>query len=74
LRNRKKPCSKSVTAAIFPDEIVITSPSKIAEMILISKQGEVAPKDWLSDPFQAGDLEDGIKVLIFSEYIEFSAA
>jgi len=28
----------------LPDEIVITGPSKIAEMIRLSKQGEVGPR------------------------------
>jgi hypothetical protein len=43
-------------------------------MVRLSKQGGVAPQEWLSEPLKAGVLDDGIKVLIFSGYGKFLGA
>jgi hypothetical protein len=59
---------------ILPDEIVIIRPLKIVDMVWLSKQGGGAPQEWLSEPLQAGALDDRLNVLIFSGYEKFLAA
>jgi hypothetical protein len=38
------------------------------------RTGRGCPKEWLSGALQAGALDDELNVLIFSRYVEFSAA